>query len=794
MDIQDIEQGEATDQEAQDLLPEEIRDMLALAKAKVQEKKEALGKIVSSKRDEAVNGRAAYGIEEVWAEDEDAYQGIDDANRDTAKAYKPMSVTGTPTFSTRRNDDDNRSTILLNITRPYVDAASARVGDMLLPTDDRNWAIKPSPIAQEVQPPQMPSAGLTGQPPLPSAGPLPPTGAPPGSAPMAPMSAPPVPADPQEAIQKAARVAAEKAQQQIEDWHVECQYHAEMRKVIEDCSRLGTGILKGPFPVKKKKMAVLNAEGGTEIVMEEKINPASKRVDPWRFYPDPACGEDIHSGSYVFEQDDISGRKLRDLKGIPGYDKDQIDKVLEEGPGKKYIQAGKTPSVYEVDCDTFDIWYFHGDLNKDDLEGIQIAGLKEDDIPDVVHAVITLVNDCPIKVHLNPLDEGDYPYDVMPWQRRAGHWAGIGVARQIRSPQKMITSATRNMMDNAGISGGPILGIRQNAVIPMDGKWNLSPRKQYWIRPDAEIRSIKEAIDAIIIPSNQPEMVNIIQFALQMAEQVTGMPLMMQGMQGNAPDTLGGQQLFQNNASTVLRRIARNYDDYITEPHIRRYYAYLMESGEDDSMKGDFIIDARGSSALVEREIQNQQIMQMGNLVGNPAFGLSPKKWMTEFLKSQRLDPDRFEMDDEEKKALAQQQPPMAPQVQAAQIRAQIDKYRTDKQAEVDMYRTKVDTDRDRVYVEAQMRRDQNDAMSRREELILKREIAYLEAQLRKGVNVDDNKVRLAETAMKLRTQRELAFANTATDLHKHHNPTPQVATPAVEPPGRAQPGQAFQQ
>lgn len=789
MDIQEIEQGEA-----QDLLPEEIRDMLALAKAKVQEKKEALGKIVSSKRDEAVKGRQASGIEEVWAEDEDAYQGIDDANRDTAKAYKPMSVTGTPTFSTRRNDDDNRSTILLNITRPYVDAASARVGDMLLPTDDRNWAIKPSPLAQEVQPPQMPSAGLTGQPPLPSAGPLPPTGAPPGSAPMAPMSAPPVPVDPQEAIQKAARVAAEKAQQQIEDWHVECQYHAEMRKVIEDCSRLGTGILKGPFPVKKKKMAVLNAEGGTEIVMEEKINPASKRVDPWRFYPDPACGEDIHSGSYVFEQDDISGRKLRDLKGIPGYDDTQIDKVLEEGPGKKYIQAGKAPSVYEVDCDTFDIWYFHGDLNKDDLDGIQIAGLKEADIPDVVHAVITLVNDCPIKVHLNPLDEGDYPYDVMPWQRRAGHWAGIGVARQIRAPQKMITSATRNMMDNAGISGGPILGIRQNAVRPMDGKWNLSPRKQYWINENAEVRSIKEAIDAIIIPSNQPEMVNIIQFALQMAEQVTGMPLMMQGMQGSAPDTFGGQQLFQNNASTVLRRIARNYDDYITEPHIRRYYAYLMESGEDDSMKGDFIIDARGSSALVEREIQNQQIMQMGNLVGNPAFGLSPRKWMTEFLKSQRLDPDRFEMDDDEKKALAQQQPPMAPQVQAAQIRAQVDLKRTEMQNNALLQRAKMDQDRDTVYVQAETRRDQINAVMRKEELLLKREIAFLTLQIQKGISVDDNKVKLAETAMKLRTQRELAFANTAADLHKHRNPTPQVATPAVEPPGRAQPGQAFQQ
>ena len=69
--------------------------------------------------------------------------------------------------------------------------------------------------------------------------------------------------------------------------------------------------------------------------------------------------------------------------------------------------------------------------------------------------------------------------------------------------------------------------------------------------------------------------------------------------------------------------------------------------------------------------------------------------------------------------------------------------------------------------------------------------IAYLTAQVNKGINVDQNKVKLAETAMKLRTQKELSMMGLKTDLHKHH--TPQVAAPATEPAGRAQPGQAFQ-
>jgi hypothetical protein len=47
---------------------------------------------------------------------------------------------------------------------------------------------------------------------------------------------------------------------------------------------------------------------------------------------------------------------------------------------------------------------------------------------------------------------------------------------------------------------------------------------------------------------------------------------------------------------------------------------------------------------------------------------------------------------------------------------------------------------------------------------------------------------------MKLNVQRELSAAAGAMDIHKHRNPSPQVATPGVEPAGRAKPGQAFTQ
>ena len=111
------------------------------------ERVEALGAALTRKRDEAIAGRKATGIEDEWALAEEAYQGIDDANRGTSALTKPVSPNGRVT-SAPSASRATRSTIVLNITRPYVDAAAARVADMLLPTDDTPWSLKPTPIAR----------------------------------------------------------------------------------------------------------------------------------------------------------------------------------------------------------------------------------------------------------------------------------------------------------------------------------------------------------------------------------------------------------------------------------------------------------------------------------------------------------------------------------------------------------------------------------------------------------------------------------------------------------------------
>lgn len=742
---------------------------------------EAFAEIVKEKRTNAIDARRASGIEDQWQEDEDHYNGVDAVNRGSSKLQKGRTTTDglreTP------KDTANRSTVFLKITRPYVDAGAARVADMLLPTDDRNFALKPEPRpeltsiikqAQEApavpvqEPQQAPAGGLRGM-----------MGKMFGGQPAAPAPQQPpqmTAVDEASAAIAKARASAERAQEEIDDWLVQCRYHAEVRKQIEGSAKVGCGILKGPEPVMMRHRAAkktLDQATGKEVwtvEMVEKIAPQSKFINHWNFYPDGSCGENIQKGSYTFECDDIAHRHLIELKKDPSYIAEMIDLCAEEGPtsptdGTRKLKDGAKPSANEP----YQIWYFHGQVSKKDM---QAAGCKCGS-KEMYPAMVTMVNDRVIKVTMSPLDSGEFPYDVMVWQAKTDHWAGEGIARQMRECQRGANAAIRNVMDNAGLSAGPQIVVNRGAIRPANGKWELTPRKIWWTVDDADVPDVSKAFVIFNIQTLQSELMAILQFWLSKAEDVTGLPMLLQGQQGSAPNTLGGTEIVNNNGSTVLRRIARTFDDRVTEPHIGRYYEWLLLYGSDEA-KGQFTIDARGSSALVERALQAQQLIQLVGLSINPAYGLDPEMVIKEVLKSMRFDAKALVLSDEKKQEMASRPPPEDPRITTAKIMA---KSRDDATvANAQIRKMQIDTN------------NENDDLDRalaERRLQIDRELTQQGLTEERRAQLENHKVDLATVTLKLRTQADMAM------LARQGQ---QVITPAMEPPGRAQPGQAFTQ
>ena len=338
------------------------------------------------------------------------------------------------------------------------------------------------------------------------------------------------------------------------------------------------------------------------------------------------------------------------------YDRAAIAKALKDGPSR--TREG-TEAVYIPNDDEYEMWIFHGHCTREKLEalGVDVEDLEDERLP----AMAVVINDQIVKLTLSPQEGGEFPYDVLAWQRRPGMPWGMGISRQIRTVQRMLNGAVRAMMDNSGLSASPQVVIG-NGVTPVDGDWTMRPGKTWRAEATSDVADVTKAFATFAVSSVQHELMNIINFALKMAEDTTGMPAMLQGIRGDAPNTLGGMQMQNNNATSVLRRLAKRFDDYMTRPHIQRYFDWMMAYSDDESIKGDFQVDVRASSALVERDAQQQFLTTLLTVSANPAYGLDPELLAEELVKGQRLDVKNFKLSQEKRQ---QSLPPQDPTLQA---------------------------------------------------------------------------------------------------------------------------------
>lgn len=795
------------------------------------DKLDAIGKALGQKKADAVAFREMSGIEDVWRYCEDAYAGIDDANRaefTNGRMIKALTL-GAPlqTDTLKKDSRDRKSTAFVRLTSRYVDSGSAKVGEILLPINDKAFSFTATPIPDLVKglnDLSQVTEVINGQ----QVGlkrPARKDELASGSPEQVPLTHKDMA---EEAIAKA-NEKAKKAETRIFDWQIECQHHKEMRKVIFDAARLGVGVAKGPFPANRRAMVITKDKDGKPVLtINQKIVPVDKWISPWNFYPDPACGEDIHNGDHCFERDFFSEKQIRDLKGLPGYISDQIDKVIEGGPTKTKSQTKNPADTQSENKHPYEIWFYHGSMKREDFEAVNPKAAKTLDAKqDLVHAVVTMVNDIVIRGSINPLDSGELIYDAVPWVRRPGSWAGVGVGEQIMVPQRIVNAATRALLNNAGITSGPQIVINRKLIEPgTPGDYTLVPNKIWYLTEDGMTDDVRKAFLSFDIHNTGDPLGKIIEYGMRLAEESTNIPLITQGLSGKTqPETFGATQLQDNNANQLLRNIGYGFDDFHTVPMINRYYEYLMLDPEvPDDEKGDYQINAHGSIALVERSIQDQFIGQLTPAAQNPAFGINPKRWMKSLLKSRHLDPELIMYTPEEQDKIDSQPPPQAPAVQVAMIKAKTDQMKmqleqqrnqeedalarelaqidakiqqhaSELQNQTAQLRIKVDTDRDTVYAQTEAQRAQAEFQQKLQELQLKKDLAMMDYASKHQLTLEQTKAKLADTAMKLQVQKELAAMDTHAALHMHHTPSAEaLLKPPTQTPGKAPNGKAFSQ
>jgi hypothetical protein len=717
---------------------------------KMEERLEILSKRLLSKRDAAIKARTASGIERRWIEDEDAFDGTDvggSGGRRSMLSY----ATGEAYVS---SNEPRRSKVVVNIIRGRCEQAEGRFSDIMLPVDDRNWGLKATPVPMLAGQTKMNiPVAVNGEPVMDDDG------------------APVTLSGLAKSEMSIAKDKMEGMEAEIDDQLTECSFNAECRKVIRDAVIAGTGVLKGPSVIKRTRKSWRRDDDAGAFVMEvvEEHRPFSRRVDYWNVFPDPYCGDDIKKASYIWERDYILPRELQRLIGVDGYLSGQISAVLDEKPMRRSVaMGGERELVAETlesgDRESYEVWEYNGDLNSDDLEAM---GCDCEGMSGLLSACVVFVNERPIKAVLNTLDTGDLPYDFFVWTPVSGSVWGLGEARKQQWIQRVITASWRAMMDNAGDSSGANIVISEG-LEPADGKWELTGKKLW--RYTGDLQDVNKAFAQFQITNNQVELQSIIDLALKFSDIESSMPLAFPQEPMGPPETLGAVELKIDSSNVAIRMRVKTWDDQVTRPHLSRYYHWNMQYSENDDIKGDFEVDPRGTSILLQRERASQMILQLMQLRSDPLIGaiIDWKRAVKQMLSANKVDilKSDEEIEQIEQNLAHQSQQQTDPGLQIAQIKTEGDLSKEKMRQETSFMDIQSDIQ------QAELRREHEKAMKE-----MDFQIEMMRLAQKENITLQEIKAMLSKESMKLNVQREIAT---------------QVARPSVEPPGRAPNGKAF--
>lgn len=594
-------------------------------------------------RDRWVQHRALSGVEKRWRRAAQLYWG---EHTESTGEFENTLKNGPPA---RKVTDGQRSRIVVNIVRPKVDQATARICEILLPTDDKNWGIKPTPVPEvgDMSSDQRKTVDpATGQP----------TG----------LTA----AEEAQFVVQAAKACAEDMERAIDDPLTECNYNGESRKLVENGVRLGTGIMYGPFPARQTSKIWRPQPDGTQgITLNESIVPASMALDPWDTFFDPACGNNHQRGSGFFVRRRVTRKEVRALVGLPGYDADAIREVLRTEP--KRIRVAEQRVLREtIEDDSYEMWTYHGDVDEDDMLTLTERG---GDPLEVDFGVLVIVNDKIIGAMPSWVSDHTLPIDVWCWRKADDSPYGFGLCDELEAQQRVVNASWRQLMDNARVAVGGQIVAKKGKIEPANRSAEITPLKLWYAKDDVE--DVRDAFQVFEFNSHAEELLAIAQAAMQFADVESSMPQLLGGEKGTAPETVGGMVMLYNSASGVLRQRVKIWDDEITKPHIGRYYDWMMANNPDPKIKGDYEVDARGSTALIERDIQNQALLNLANITNNPRYQpyLKVDQELRTILKAFRVDPEQLMKTEDQVKQDQQNAPqqPADPRIEAAKMNLQ---------------------------------------------------------------------------------------------------------------------------
>lgn len=460
------------------------------------------------------------------------------------------------------------------------------------------------------------------------------------------------------AIQDSAK-RMDKMNRAIDDQLKECGAERKIKQAIAEMCVLGDGCIKGVTIDVRGKEKWVNESGQWQLKAIEEVFPNIEHRSVFDIYPDPYA-KSIEDAAGLYDRHMMTSTNLLKLGKLDGFDAEKINEIIMNNRNGNYVEE-----QHEVDRRTiggintqsnvsnrFEVLEFWGTVSG---ELLATSGLDIKDTTKEYQANIWLCDSYVIKAMLNPLMPNRIPYQIAPYEFNIHSFWGTGIPEMMRNSQKMMNGAVRAIEKNSAFSAGMITEINTDFLAPGADASSVKPN-QVTLRkggdPSQPVYRFHKT------PDNSGSFLQLMQEFRKYTDEETSMPSYSHGaVQGGMTKTASGMSMLMGAANIAMKATIKNIDDYIVEPLIKSFYDYNMKWNDDESIKGDALIEARGSTALMTKEIKSERLLQFMQMTSNPIDMefVERRELLLEVATALDIDPDKLIISENELEARQQQ-------------------------------------------------------------------------------------------------------------------------------------------
>jgi len=422
-----------------------------------------------------------------------------------------------------------------------------------------------------------------------------------------------------------AKEAARKMQKVIWDQLDETNATTSLRNAAFEMVLLGTGILKGPFNYEKiyhtwKKNP---DEKGPRRIYSATVKevPRLDQVSVWDFYPDPSARTPSELG-WAVQRYHLNESGMRDLMNRPLFDKEAIAAAIAQGPNyekRTYEDQLRPNDLGNTPKERFEVLEYWGVVDRKLLDsfGIDLKNKYQiDTTEDELQVNIWVCGNYVLRLVLNPFTPARIPYMVCPYEVDPYNIWGVGLPQNMEDSQTMMNGFARMTVDNLRYAGHLVFDVSEDSMVAgqdMKIKPGQIFRRQQG-QPGQSVFGIK-------FPSTAQENMFAFDKFRQFADEETGIPSYSHGATnvGGTTRTASGMSMLMGAAALNIKTVIKNIDEYLLRPLGESYYQWNMQFNEEDlEIRGDLEVKARGTSALMMKEVRSQRLMTLLQVGTNP--------------------------------------------------------------------------------------------------------------------------------------------------------------------------------